>query len=303
MVNGSIFMPLSNSDHPNSSAAPAQMPIPQPVVMPTLLGVGYGNYEVKANNFLVSVAIHIVLVGLLIWSASWVSTHQEQVRQAVVPLISPFVMPAAPDQTGGGGGGGDHSKLEASTGHPPKFKMDVITPPTAVIKNPKPKLEAEQALLVPPQIHLPTSQTQIGDPLTKALEASNGVGAGSGIGSGSNGGIGSGNGRGLGPGLTAGTGGGIFRVGGGVSAPKPIFAPDPEYSEEARKAKYQGTVVLSIIVGPDGRAHDIHVARALGLGLDEKAIEAVKTWKFDPARKDGQPVAVAVSIEVSFNLY
>ena len=81
------------------------------------------------------------------------------------------------------------------------------------------------------------------------------------------------------------------------------FTPDPEYSEEARKAKYQGTCVLWLIVGPDGRPRDIHVARSLGLGLDEKAIEAVKQWKFEPAMKDGKPVAVQINVEVGFRLY
>jgi TonB family protein len=88
-----------------------------------------------------------------------------------------------------------------------------------------------------------------------------------------------------------------------VSAPRAIFAPDPEYSEEARKAKYQGTVVLWMIVGPDGRPRDIRVARSVGMGLDEKALEAVRTWRFEPARKDGRPVAVQINVEVSFRLY
>jgi len=92
-------------------------------------------------------------------------------------------------------------------------------------------------------------------------------------------------------------------VGGGVSPPRQLYAPDPDYSEEARKAKYQGVCVLYVEVGPDGRTHNIHVVRTLGLGLDEKAIEAVKTWKFEPALKDGKPVTVAVNIEVTFHLY
>src|SRR5438034_335838 len=100
-----------------------------------------------------------------------------------------------------------------------------------------------------------------------------------------------------------GTGGGVFRVGGGVSAPKAIYQPEPEYSEEARKAKYQGTCVLWLIVGPDGKPRDIKVSRNLGMGLDEKAIQAVKTWKFEPAMKDGKPVAVEISVEVEFRLY
>jgi TonB family protein len=92
-------------------------------------------------------------------------------------------------------------------------------------------------------------------------------------------------------------------VGGGVSAPRPIYDPDPEYSEQARQAKYQGAVLLWVVVGPDGRPRDIRVQRSLGMGLDEKAIEAVKQWRFEPARKDGQPVAVQVNIEVNFRLY
>ena len=88
-----------------------------------------------------------------------------------------------------------------------------------------------------------------------------------------------------------------------MSPPIPIYKPDPEYSEEARKAKYQGAVILWIVVGPDGRVHNMRVARSLGLGLDEKAMEAVRTWKFEPAKKDGQAVAVQLNIEVSFRLY
>jgi TonB family protein len=88
-----------------------------------------------------------------------------------------------------------------------------------------------------------------------------------------------------------------------VSAPRAIYQPDPEYSEEARKAKYQGTVVLWVVVGPDGRSHEIRVQRSLGLGLDEKAVEAVRLWRFEPAKKDGVPVAVQINVEVNFRLY
>jgi TonB family protein len=92
-------------------------------------------------------------------------------------------------------------------------------------------------------------------------------------------------------------------VGGGVTAPRVIYSPDPEFSEEARKAKFQGTVVLFLIVGTDGRAHDVRVIRSLGMGLDEKAIEAIGRWKFEAGRKNGTPVAVQVNVEVSFRLY
>jgi len=132
---------------------------------------------------------------------------------------------------------------------------------------------------------------------------SNGIGSGGGIGSGHGGGVGSGEGPGVGEGRGGGIGGGVFRVGGGVSAPRAIYAPDPEFSEEARKAKYQGSVVLSAIIGPDGRPRNLRVVRSLGMGLDEKATEAVARWSFEPARKGSQPVAVEVNIEVAFRLY
>jgi periplasmic protein TonB len=149
------------------------------------------------------------------------------------------------------------------------------------------------------------SLPNLGDPMSKLPSGppSNGIGSGGGIGSGSGGGVGSGQGPGVGPGRGGGIGGGVFRVGGGVSAPRPISTPDPEYSEEARKAKYQGTCVLWLVVGPDGKPRDIRIARSLGLGLDEKAVEAVKRWMFEPALKDGRPVAVQINVEVSFRLY
>lgn len=94
----------------------------------------------------------------------------------------------------------------------------------------------------------------------------------------------------------------VPRVGGGVSAPAPVYTPEPGYAEDARKARLQGTVLLSIVVGPDGLAHSIHVTKPLGLGLDEKAVEAVSTWRFRPGMKDGQPVAVQATVEVAFRL-
>jgi TonB family protein len=95
----------------------------------------------------------------------------------------------------------------------------------------------------------------------------------------------------------------IFRIGNGVLPPVPIFQPSPGYSAEARDAAYEGTVVLTVIVGPDGKVYRPRVSRSLGMGLDEKAVEKVLTWRFKPATRDGKPVAVEVSIEVQFRLY
>jgi len=93
------------------------------------------------------------------------------------------------------------------------------------------------------------------------------------------------------------------RPGNGVSAPHLTFDPEPEYSEAARKLTYQGTVVLSLVLDPAGTARDLQITKAVGLGLDERAIDAVRTWKLVPAMKDGVAVPVALNVQVNFRLY
>jgi len=290
---------------PNANAPQAVVPVQK--ILPTLFRDGYDIYETKPTTFILSFLLHVLAVAIILLAGEFVYSHAPQIKQQVVALVGPdigeYTLPPSKDEAGGGGGGGDRDKLQASKGNLPKLSDKQFVPPTAIIRNDNPKLAMEQTVVVPPQIPLPTGG-QIGDPMSKILgPLSNGTGYGSGIGSGSGGGIGSGRGPGVGPGYGGGIGGGVYRVGGGVSAPRVIYQPDPEYSEEARKAKYQGTVVLWCVVGPDGRVKDIRVSRSLGMGLDEKAIQAVKTWKFDPARKDGVPVAVQINVEVNFRLY
>jgi periplasmic protein TonB len=213
-----------------------------------------------------------------------------------------YVLPASKTQAGGGGGGGDRDVLQASKGSPPKFAREQFTPPVVVVRDETPKLPADPTVVGPPSITFPVGPT--GDPLSGVIgPPSNGTGSGGGIGSGTGGGVGSGHGPGVGPGEGGGIGGGLYKVGGGVTAPRAVYAPDPEYSEEARKAKYQGTVVLYVIVNADGRPRDMRIVRSLGLGLDEKVLEAVRTWRFEPAMRDGRPVSVQINVEVSFRLY
>jgi TonB family protein len=95
----------------------------------------------------------------------------------------------------------------------------------------------------------------------------------------------------------------IFSIGDGVTAPVPISKPEPPYTKEAKAAKIQGTVVLWVIVGADGVVKDAGITKALDPGLDQNAVNTIKTWKFKPAMKDGQPVPVRVTVEVSFKLY
>ena len=106
----------------------------------------------------------------------------------------------------------------------------------------------------------------------------------------------------IGTGTGGGIGGGVFRVGGSVSAPQVVFKVDPEYSGQAREAKHEGTVVLNVVVQRDGTVRNVRVVQSLGLGLDEKAIEAVQKWRFRPGMKSGEPVDVAAIIEVAFRL-
>lgn len=271
----------------------------------------WGFYNNGRRGALGSTVVHALALAAIIGGTLFARSIVKQVTKPheVITLIAPSELPTLqPSKTvaGGGGGGGDRDKFQAPKGKLPKFDMQPITPPAVVVRNDHPKLTADPAIAVPPQVKMAAiNMPNLGDPLSRAPSGppSNGTGFGGGIGSGSGGGVGSGEGPGFGPGHGGGTGGGVFRVGGGVSAPRAVFAPDPEYSEEARKAKYQGVCVLYLVVGPDGRTRDIKIARSLGLGLDEKAIEAVKQWKFDPAMKDGKPVSVAINVEVSFRLY
>ncbi len=285
---------------------PTDSPAGSRTVLPTLFGEGYGTYAVHRETFVLSFLLHIVAAALIMASASFVVSHRQEIKQQVTGIvtdISPYILPPSSSKAGGGGGGGDRDKLPAPKGALPKASREQITPPAVVVRNEAPKLPVEPTVVVPPSITLPHSGP-LGDPLSSVLgPPSNGPGFGGGIGSGSGGGVGSGRGPGVGPGWGGGIGGGAYRVGGGVSAPKPLYTPDPEYSEEARKAKFQGVVVLWLVIGADGRPREIRVARPLGMGLDQKAVEAVRSWRFEPARKDGQAVPVVMNVEVSFRLY
>jgi periplasmic protein TonB len=272
----------------------------------------WGFYNYKKDGVLGSTAAHVVIIGLIIGGTIWVRglTPKAIAKPAVTTtLIDPgdFVaLKPAATQAGGGGGGGDRDVLQASRGRLPKLSMQPqITPPSAVIRNLNPKLAVEPTIMVPPEIKLAMNDNMpvLGDPKSSAVIPSNGTGSGSGIGSGSGGGVGSGNGRGFGPGEGMGTGGGAYRPGRGVSAPRVIYQTDPEFSEEARKAKYQGTCLLDLVVDTNGRPTQIRVISALGMGLDEKAMESVRNWKFEPGQKDGHPVPVEIAVEVDFHLY
>ncbi|HEX4920272.1 MAG TPA: energy transducer TonB [Candidatus Bathyarchaeia archaeon] len=290
------------------SPRPPLHSVTEGAILPTLFCEGHEIYGTRRGSIVVSFLGHTLPIMLLLAADKVVVPRYHEIRQQVVPLVtevSPYILPPSASKAGGGGGGGDRDKLQASKGILPRFSREQLAPPAVIVRNENPKLAVEPTVAVPPEIHLSMPQTgPLGDPLSSILgPPSSGTGSGGGIGSGSGGGVGSGHGPGVGPGWGGGMGGGAYRVGGGVTAPRVIYSPDPVFSEEARKAKFQGTVVLWLIVGVDGRTRDIRIQRSLGMGLDENAIDAIRRWRFDPGRKDGVPVAVQVNIEVNFQLY
>jgi len=183
-----------------------------------------------------------------------------------------------------------------SKGQLPKFADQQITPPKAPpleepkIKMPDPTIEVQKDLKM-----ANNNMPNLGMPNSPLLGNSMGNGSGSGLGSG--------NGSGLGAGTGGGYGGGLRKIGGGVSTPVLIWQVEPEFSEEARKAKFMGVVTVDIIVNPQGLPQNVHVVRGVGMGLDEKAIEAVKQYRFKPAMEAGKPVAVEMYVEVNFQIF
>jgi TonB family protein len=242
----------------------------------------------------------------------------------------PEVAAPAKRQTdeGGGGGGGGQAATPAPLGKAPEFAQHQLTPPVinTVID---PVIAAPitiRASNAPEFSWMTQTPPNLGDPFG-VLNAppSPGPGTGTGIGTGNGQGVGPGDGDGLGPGSGEGTGGARGTsipnqvggpiggpggkpgptariVKGGVQAPVPIVSPNPAYSEDARKEKIAGLVILEIIVKEDGTVGDISVVRGLGHGLDESAMTTVKTWKFRPGTEDGKPVPVRIRLEVTFRL-
>jgi periplasmic protein TonB len=263
----------------------------------------WGLYEKDPKSRYISAAVHAAVFALLMVTFTNPAVQKKLVDSVslVDPNLKPYEAPPQKKTAGGGGGGGAREITPVTKGQAPKPSMKQFTPPM-IVEQP-PKLAMTPTIIAPPDAALPQNNLpNWGDPLAKLSNLSNGTGSGGGMGSGSGGGLGAGKGGGFGPGEGGGVGGGVFRVGGGVSAPAVISKVDPEYSEEARKAKYSGMVMLAVIVDAEGHARDIHVVKSLGMGLDEKAIEAVEKWKFKPGMKGGTAVNVRATIEVNFRL-
>ncbi len=219
---------------------------------------------------------------------------------------------------GGGGGGGKQEKLPPSGGRMPATLPVQLAAPDPV--EPAPLIPSDDDIARVPSVQMPIEIAQdqslpIGDvSAPPGGPSSSGPGSGGGIGTGTGTGIGSGSGPGVGPGsgggMGGGSGGGIgsgvgpYVVGGGVKPPAALFQPLPLYTEDARKARTEGIVVIQAIIRKDGTVDSFKVLRGLGYGLDESAINTIATkWRFKPGTLNGTPVDVQANIEVSFRLY
>ena len=273
------------------------------VIVPTLLGANGEGYPLHQRNLAASLFMHVMALALVVVSGVWAAKHQPPQPKVIAEVISlaDYPLPPAAGEAHGGGGSGATDKLKASMGAPPRMAAEQFAPPQVIVVKPEPKLPVEPTVIGPPTVIFPKAQT--GDLFSKLILPSNGTGTGGGIGDSHGIGDGSGYGPGVGPGRGGNIGDGLYSLGGGVSAPRPIYDPEPEYSEEARLSKFQGDVLLWVVVGPDGKTRDVRVQRSVGMGLDEKAVAAVRTWRFQPAMKDGHPVAVQVGIQVTFRLF
>jgi periplasmic protein TonB len=263
-----------------------------------------------------SVAAHaaVLLALVLVSTAGFAtSTTTEAVSLRHEPVRLVYL--SLPGPGGGGGGGGLRQQAP-----PPRAQREgqsrlssplpVRQPPpqvTPVERPPEPPRQLPGEVLPPIVAPVATAPADAEDRAgvleeSPAIADSRGPGSGGGVGTGTGTGLGEGDGSGIGEGSGGGTGGGPYRPGSGIEPPRLLREVRPQYTEEARQRSIQGEVVLEIVVRRDGTVGDVRVLRGLGHGLDRRAVEAVRQWRFSPARRHGTPVDVLVEVDVEFKL-
>ena len=272
------------------------------------LGVQRERIRGALGASLASHAFGIILVLLLIRVAP--------VTEEFIPERLAYDIVWIPQEgPGGGGGGGGNESLEmprqVDVAGEDELSVPIelpeeVEPPTELEPEPEPELLESQSmrLFALPMAAAPQTRAGLLESLMARSLDSAGSGTGAGAGAGDGGGIGPGQGDGLGPGQGGGSGGGIYRPGNGVETPQLLREVKPRYTAEAMRAKVQGTVMVEAVVLPDGTVGDVKVVRSIdrNFGLDEEAVKAAKQWRFRPGTRFGEPVAVLVTIELSFAL-
>ncbi len=265
--------------------------------------------------------VMIIYVGIYYWKPPELAKDEDQLQKIadLTPLKAPELLPApkATQRASGGGGGGRREMTPPSKGKPPKASLEqpqIVAPTTKPPEIKTPSLPVLPTIQVQPELVAKNNDINIPTGVTTGVPGppSDGPGSGSGIGTGKGGGVGSGDGTGLGPGRGYNTGGGGPGIGGGdgilssntagLKQPQILSKQKPKYTEDARRDKIQGVVVLVVVFRKDGTVTDIKVQRGLGYGLDEEAIKAASLIKFLPGAKDGNPVNVRARLEFTFTL-
>lgn len=246
-----------------------------------------------------AIGAHAVVIAII----AWLIVHHVRLApppppaqvMVVEPLKNPPPLPLMPKQQKMGGGGGQHDLAPVTHGHLPKLSTEQIVPPKAPPTIP-PKLAVEPTVVVQPDLKLADNKMpDLGMPNSSLKGFSLGNGNGTGIGSG--------NGSGIGPGAGGNIGGGVYHIGGSVRPPVLISQVEPEFSEEARKAKFSGNVEVYLVVDENGVPTHVRVVRDVGMGLGEKAVEAVRQYRFKPAAMNGKAVKVDMYVTVDFQIF
>jgi protein TonB len=242
-----------------------------------------------------AIGAHVVILLLVaLFIASQVNVMAPAKKEVAAVVAVPPPPPIAPKLEQIGGGGGQHDVAPVSKGRLPDLAQKQIVAPKAPPTE-APKLAVVPTVVVQKDLNLANNtMPNLGAPNSSLKGVSLGNGTGTGIGSG--------NGSGIGPGSGGNTGGGVMHIGGGVSRPVVLYQVEPEFSEEARKAKFSGSVTVYLYIEPDGTPSHVRVVQGVGMGLDEKAVEAVRQYRFKPAMKDGKPVRVDLYVAVNFQI-
>jgi len=282
----------------------------KPATVPTFGGLDAALKERDPKSRIISAIVHVVVIGGVLYlgmrmrpviAPAMNMSHVDFKLFAPVPP-PPRILPVPKVSHGGGGGGIPQPKpIEVQKGTPPVVVSKVeLSAPKLKIDNPKLAIQPTTTVALPDQPKM--ANLGVSDsPQIKLVSQGNGQGGSFGHGLG--GGFGAGKGNGVGAGQGGGYGGGLMTVGGGVSAPAVVHSVQPEFTEEARQASFQGSCSIQLIVDAQGNPQNVHVTKHLAMGLDEKAIEAVRQYKFKPAMYDGHPVPVQIVVEVEFHLH
>lgn len=241
-----------------------------------------------------AIAVHAMAIFLIGFVVRAQIREIEPVKTTVASLMAPVLHVTAKSAEHTGGGGGQPGVAPVSKGHLPKIADQQIVPPSQPPLQ-QPKIAIEPTIVLENLKFADNTMPNVGMPNSPLPGVSMGDGRGTGIGPG--------NGPGVGEGTGGDTGGRLRHIGGSVSKPEVLYMVEPEFSEEARKAKVSGDVMVYLWIDERGLPSHVRVVQGIGMGLDERAVNAVKQYRFKPAMENGKPVTVEMYVQVDFHIF